>query len=235
MTTVPIIGDGDHRAATAPPLLSVQEAPDIWADACLRDGEGRFLFLSLFGRDGAVLQFLSAMELPRAEHGIDRFHLVDPDGREHAVDVGGTDRLAKHSGRLPQQNLFGPLSHVWLFDASLTSPDRVNRHAWVLRHHAANADDDASTAHLLDRAWEMVQSLSPVPLLDAWRGPLMQLATDTGMVRLLDDPLFPPLGPVRGARVSLGQQFLPKLGELVACGVLRLPPAGHAPRLASAA
>ena len=151
------------------------------------------------------------------------------------ADVGGTDRLAKHSGRLPRQNLFGTLSHVWLFDASLTSPDRVNRHAWVLRHHADTADGDASTAHLLDRVWEMVQSLSPVPLLDTWRGPLMQLATDTGMVRLLDDPLFPPLGPVRGARVSLGQHFLPKLSELVAGGVLRPPPMQDDPRPSLAA
>jgi hypothetical protein len=215
----------DGTLAPEVSMFRVHEFSDVWADACLRDSEGRFLFLSLFGRDNAILQFMAAMELPRAEHGIDRFHLIGLDGREHAVDIGGTDRLAKHSGRLPRQNLFGPLSHVWLFDASLTSPDRVNRHAWVLRHDADTADGDASTAHLLDRAWEMVQSLSPVPLLDTWRGPLMPLAIDTGMVRLLDDPLFPPLGPVRGARVSLGQQFLAKLGDLVAEGVLRLPTA----------
>lgn len=205
--------------------FQVQEFPEIWADACLRDSEGRFLFLSLFGRDNAILQFMAAMELPRAEQGIDRFMLVDAAGREHTVDVGGTDRLAKHSGRLPRQNLFGPVSHLWLYDASLTSPDRVNRHGWVLRHSAEMAAPDASTAHLLDRAWEMMQSLSPVPLLGIWREALMQLAIDTGMVRLLDDPLFPALGPVQGARVSLGQQFLPKLSELVADGVLRLPPA----------
>jgi hypothetical protein len=57
----------------------------------------------------------------------------------------------------------------------------------------------------------------------------MQLATDTGMLRLLDDPLFPPLGPIEGARVSLGQQFLPKLSELVATGVLRPPTASLTP------
>ena len=209
--------------------FKVQQFPEIWVDACLRDGEGRFLFLSLFGRDNAVLQFIAAMELPRVEQGIDRFVLVDAGGREHPVDVGGTDRLAKHTGRLPKNNIFGPVSHVWLYDASLTSPDRVNRHGWVLRHSADTAEADASTPHLLDRAWGMMQSLSPVPLLDMWRGPLMQLATDTGMVRLLDDPLFPPLGPVEGARVSLGQQFLPKLSELVATGVLRPPTASLTP------
>lgn len=209
--------------------FKVQQFPEIWVDACLRDSEGRFLFLSLFGRDNAVLQFMAAMELPRAEQGIDRFVLVDVAGREHPVDVGGADRLAKHTGRLPKNNIFGPVSHVWLYDASLTSPDRVNRHGWVLRHSADSVDADASTAHLLDRAWEMMQSLSPVPLLDAWRGPLMQLAADTGMVRLLDDPLFPPLGPIEGARVSLGQQFLPRLSEIVAAGVLRPPTAPSTP------
>ena len=51
----------------------------------------------------------------------------------------------------------------------------------------------------------------------------------------IDDPLFPPLGPVRGARVSLGQHFLPKLSELVAGGVLRPPPMQDDPRPSLAA
>jgi hypothetical protein len=203
-------------------MFRIQEFSDVMADACLRDSEGRFLFLSLFGRDNAILQFLAAMELPRAEQGVDRFHLVDAGGQAHPVDVGGTDRLSKHSGRLPRQNIFGPVSHLWVFDATLTRPDLVNRHAWVLRR-TTELDDGTLKERLLDQAWETVKTLSPVPLLDDWREPVMTFASAAGMVRLIDDRIYPPLGPIAGARVALGQHFLPRLSTLVAAGDLRLP------------
>ncbi|MFX5689053.1 hypothetical protein ABTD94_21795, partial [Acinetobacter baumannii] len=69
------------------------------------------------------------------------FHLVGVDGRRHFCDVGGADRLAKHSGRLPRQNLFGPLSHLWIYDKALQAPDLVNRIGWVLlRGEGSQAD-----------------------------------------------------------------------------------------------
>jgi hypothetical protein len=160
-------------------MFRIQEFSDVMADACLRDSEGRFIFLSLYGRDNAILQFLAAMELARAEQGIDRFHLVDARGEAHPVDVGGTDRLAKHSGRLPAKNIFGPLSHLWLFDATLTRPDMVNRHAWVVCHVAERNTSDV-LARLMDQAWETMRALSPVPLLDDWREPVMTFASATG-------------------------------------------------------
>jgi hypothetical protein len=178
--------------------------------------------LSIYGRDNATLQFLSAMELPRAEQGVDRFHLVDSEGQAHAVDVGGTDRLTKHSGRLPRQNIFGPVSHLWVFDTSLAKPDLANRHAWVLRR-AAQPLDESQRAQLLNQTWETVKTLSAVPLLDDWREPVMEFALTAGMVRLIDDRIYPPLGPIAGARVALGQHFLPRLSQLVAAGQLRLP------------
>lgn len=204
-------------------MYRVQEFPDVMSDACLRDSEGRFLFISLYGRDNAVLQFLSAMALPRAQQGVDRFNLVDTTGLIHAVDVGGTDRLAKHSGRLPRENLFGPLSHMWVFDSTLTRPDLVNRQAWVLRRAEASSDTATSSARLMDQAWETVKRLSPVPLLDDWREPVMTFASTAGMVRVIDDSTYPPLGPITGARVALGQHFLPWLSALVAAGDLQLP------------
>lgn len=214
-------------------MFRIQEFSDVMADACLRDSEGRFLFLSLYGRDSAILQLIAAMELPRAEQGIDRFHLVDAHGWAHPVAVGGTDRLAKHSGRLPAKNIFGPLSHLWLFDATLTRPDLVNRHACVVRH-VAERNASELQARLMDQAWETVKALSPVPLLDDWRAQVMTFATATGMVRLIDDLSYPPLGPIAGARVALGQHFLPRLSALVAAGDLRLPAHAAAPHARAA-
>lgn len=205
-------------------MYRIQEFPEVMADACLRDSEGRFVFLSLYGRDTAALQFVSAMQLPRAEQGIETFHLVDAEGRAAPVEVGGADRLAKHTGRLPKHNIFGPLSQLWIYDAGVQRPDPVNRQGWVLHQLSGEVQADDM---LLTKAWRLMQQLSPVPLLEPWRAPLMDIALKAGMVRLLDDPLYPPLGPVRGARVSLGTQFLDRVAEMVAAGTLGLPAELH--------
>ena len=60
-------------------MYRIEEFPEVWADACLRDSEGRFMFLSLYGRDGSLMQLLAAMDLGPAERGVQRFHLVDQD------------------------------------------------------------------------------------------------------------------------------------------------------------
>lgn len=199
-------------------MYRIQEFSEVMADACLRDSEGRFLFLSIYGRDNALLQFLSAMELPGTQRGVDIFHLVDDNGQASPVHVGGTDRLTKVSVRLPKGNLFGPMSHMWVFHSAIQEPDFANRHAWVL----VPGTDDASMQLLQDKAWAMMQRLSPVPLLAHWRERVMAEAAQAGLVRPVDDPAVPPLGAVRGIRIGLGQGFAERLSQLVASGVLTL-------------
>jgi hypothetical protein len=209
-------------------VYKVEEFGDVFADACLRDAAGRFVFLSVFGRDTALQQFMAAMELPQSEQGITCFHLLDSDQR-HAVDVGGTNRLTKFTGHLPRQGIFGPLSHVWIYDKQLSQPDFANRIGWALHHGSAvenrSAKDAALARHvyLADRVWMLLKRLSPVPLLDHWRTPVMDWGWSTGVITRLDDP-YPPLGPLAGARVSLGEGYLPHISDLVQRGVLTLEP-----------
>ena len=61
-------------------MYRIEEFPEVWADACLRDGEGRFMFLSIFGRDVSLMQLLAAIELGSDSSGVKRFHLLSPDG-----------------------------------------------------------------------------------------------------------------------------------------------------------
>ena len=67
-------------------MYYVEEFPEVWADACVRDSEGRFLFLSVFGRDGSLMQFIAAMELEGKERGVSRFNLIDKDKRMRPVN-----------------------------------------------------------------------------------------------------------------------------------------------------
>ena len=206
------------------PMFQIEEYPELWADACLRDSEGRFLFLSLYGRDGALMQFMSALYLgAKASQGITRFHLVQQqDGytKRHLVEVGGADRLDKHSGRLPKGNIFGPVSQMWLFDKALQKPDRANRIGWALQ--SREEGDDEAPGKMQERVWALIKTLSPVALLEHWREPVINWFLDKGAVQVMDSAMYPALGPITGARVSVTDHFVQFISDSVRQGTLRL-------------
>ena len=209
-------------------LYRLQEFPDIWADACLRDSSGRLIFLSVYGRDGVLMQMLSAIELGRSsERGVDRINLLDPDGQRHRADVGDAKRLAKHSGKLPKQNLFGSLNQMWLYDRCLQTPDRANRIGWVL-HSLADAGSDDGDTVFQERIWRLINLLSPVALQDHWRELVVAWLVSKSALEPMDSALYPALGRVRATRVSLSDQFTDFISQSVGAGAMRLDESAQA-------
>lgn len=204
-------------------LYRVEEFPEVFADACLRDSAGTLKFLSVYGRDGALMQLQAAMELGAQSRGVDRFHLVAADGSRHRVDVGNASRLDKHSGRLPKQNIFGPLSQIWMYDKAFTELDRANRIGWAICHtqHSGLASHD-HVAALLDKAWALTRRLSPIALLDTWRPRLQAWCLEAGAYERLDDRLYPPIGPADAMRVSISDHFVRFVSAQVKQGLLVL-------------
>ncbi|MFZ7310975.1 hypothetical protein [Comamonas jiangduensis] len=203
-------------------MFKVVEFPDVWADACIRDSDGRFMFLSVYGRDVSLMQFLAAMELAGKERGINRFTLVGSDERKHSVDVAGTDRLAKHSVRLPKQNLFGPISQMWIFDKGVQEVDRVNRIGYAL--NIASKERRDGRQELTKKAWQLIKNLSPVALLDHWQLAVLDWCMSKEAVTELGTTLYPVLGNVGAMRVSLSDYFVEFISEGVRTGVLTLEP-----------
>lgn len=202
-------------------MYQIEEFSELWVDACLRNSDGRLMFLSYFGRDGSVMQFMASLELGKTERGLNRFHLVDANGQRHPVDVEGTERLGKHAARLPKQNLFGPLSHNWIYDKTLQSPDRANRIAWVMHRPAGGQMRTPTEVDALYRkAWQSMVDLSPVALLDHWQQPCMDWCREKRAVELLDDPVYPALGQVMALRVSLSDHFVQFVSDGVRDGLL---------------
>ena len=200
-------------------LFKLKELSDLYADACVRDESGQLMFLSLYGRDTAIQQLLAAFTLKVTEGGLSAFHLQDPDGQAQVVYVGNTDRLEKFTGKLPRDNLFGNLAHVWLYDPALIRPDRSNRVAWIL---VDGVHDESSPLEVIwDRAWELYKLLSPVPLLDAWQQAVLS-RTGGEVVTLMGETLYPPLGRVGAARVSLPESFPEVISGMVKAGDLAL-------------
>ena len=197
-------------------LLTIQNFADLFVDACLRDDKSELLFLSLFGRDTSILQFFSAFSLKRSEGGLieganAQLVLHDDAMRQHTVVVSDVDRLEKLTGRLPSENLFGPLTHAWLFDPCLTRCDRGKREAWVLDEGTGERD-----AHKL---WRRITELSPVPLLEHWREAIID-GLGERLVRPLVESNAVPLGAIGGYRVHLPTAFEAFVSTAVARGLL---------------
>jgi hypothetical protein len=200
-------------------LYRIEAFSDLWVDACLRNSEGELKFLSVFGRDGSLMQFIASMELGVKEGGITRFTLVNGQGERHQVDVGHTDRLGKHSGRLPKANLFGPLSQMWIYDKALQTVDQANRIGWVVHREV----DDAAghSLSLAERTWSLMKRLSPVALMDSWREALVAWCHEKQAVMELGDARNPAIGSVRAQRVSISDHFVRHVSDCVRSGLLK--------------
>lgn len=207
-------------------LYKVREVSDLYADACIRHpGTGELLLLSLYGRDGAMLQFFAAFSLPPDRGGLREFTLIDEQGGSHSVQTANHDRLDKLTGKLPRGNLFGNLAHAWMFDRDVQRPDRANRLAWGMyprQDLQGNAVDEQT---IKEQLWQQVQDLSPVPLANPWRDKVLTMATEGGFVRWLDEPdaMFPPLGSLLACRIELDDRFIESISAAVKRGDLALP------------
>lgn len=199
-------------------LFKLKELSDLFADACVRDETGQLMFLSLYGRDTAIQQLLAAFTLKVTEGGFDSFHLQDPAGESHLVHVGNADRLEKFTGKLPRDNLFGNLVHLWLYDPALIRPDRSNQVAWAL---VDGVDALSQTDSIRSRIWGLYKLLSPVPLLDAWQQAVLARTWDEAVTVMAQTP-YPPLGRIAAARVSLPERFPETVSGMVKAGDLAL-------------
>ena len=200
-------------------LFKFKELSDLYADACVRDETGRLMFLSLYGRDTAIQQLLAAFTIKVTEGGLDAFHLQHPAGESQLVHVGDADRLEKFTGKLPRDNLFGNLVHLWLYDPTLIRPDRSNRVAWVL---VDGVDDPSEQSEAIrTRVWGLYKLLSPVPLLDTWQQAVLS-RTENEVVTLMSETPYPPLGRIAAARVGLPDRFPEIVSGMVKAGDLIL-------------
>jgi len=203
-------------------MFRIKEVADVFVDACVRDEEGRLLFLSCFGRDTAIQQLFAAFYLKPSEGGLEAFQVVEPAAAAHiageSVRVGSADRLQKTAGRLPRENVFGNLAHTWIYDPVIVRPDRATRTAWVLDpHNRAESRSD----QVLIRVWEVFKLLSPVPLLDEWQPTLMKACFDE-CVKDMSASTFAPIGRISAQKVTVPDSFVGTVSALVKRGDLAL-------------
>ena len=156
-------------------LMQVDEAPELFADAVLVDAADNLLFLSLWGRDTALQEFLARLSLPAHEGGLDSFFLRPGNTanglpRRKLVQIGDPDRLEHYSGRMPT-NIFGDMAHLWLFNRLVTEPDLANRRTIALfKPDEVSTDSEREVVH--GRIWQLTKAICHLPLLDHWIEPV---------------------------------------------------------------
>lgn len=206
-------------------MFRVQEVGDLFVDTCVRDPDsGALRFLSIYGRDGALLKFFASFSLPQQQGGLSEFTLLDAGGGSEVVRVPEPSRLHKLTGKFPRGNLFGNLAHAWLYDPCVSQPDRANATAWGLYPSERPDGRPAGVSGSEDRLWQQVRDLSPVPLADEWRAVLMANQGEP-FVRWLRSGacVYAPLGPIQACRIVLNDTFVRHVSALVKAGVLGPP------------
>lgn len=187
-------------------LYPIEECPDLYVDACICDEQRNLVFLSCWGRDTALQEFLARLQLGSAEKGLNPFHTT-LNGHRLPVFLD-IDRLEKRTTRQYRGTLFGSLLHLWLFDQRCAQPDRANHIAYAL---IQNGTDPSK------RLWPLIMDTCPLPLLPHWGPPVMALLTEHEMLYSLPGAQ----GAVTAWRLALRIELLENLvGEHIRQGTL---------------
>lgn len=195
-------------------LFSLDECPELYVDACVCDEQRNLVFLSAWGRDTALQEFLARLTLGRSEGGLDQFHIVIG-GRSIPV-FPNADHLEKRTTRQYPGTLFGSLLHLWLFDRRCAAPDMANHFAYAL----VRVNEDP-----LHKLWPLVTMTCPLPLLQHWRALVMELLVSHRMLELLPGAV----GHVSVWRLAIRLDVLElALGDLIRNGRLSTTPQAHA-------
>lgn len=201
------------------PVWRIRELSDLFVDALVCDEAGQILFVSVYGRDGAIQQLMSAFHLPTSQGGVDLLTLEPATrpcphwSRGMRALVGDPKRFGKLTGKL-SRGLFGVVSHVFIYDEAAIAADHSAGSGWVISH------DCTEEAHQA-RIWGMVKRLLPLPVLDHWRDAL--LGAIGNMVVHMDrnaGASWPAIGRVRAAQVRLDNSIKETVSGLVRAGVL---------------
>jgi hypothetical protein len=195
------------------PLYRIDECPDLMTDGCIGDEHGHLVFLSLWGRDTAVQEFLARLTLGSDAQGLTQFHLITEERSSLPVIVGNVEMLDKRTTRAFRRTLFGSMIHLWLFDKRCVKPDKANASALaILPKESSNRSQ---------RLWTLVKETCPLPLLDHWCDTVLELLQSRAMLRSLPFAL----GALQGYQLALDVPALTAaVGDLIRSASLGISP-----------
>jgi len=155
-------------------LLKISAINDVFVDAYLVDDANHLLFLSIWGRDTALQEFIARLSLPVNENGIRDFNVIG-DAHERYVQIPNVDTLDKTTTKTSANTIFGQLTQLWVYSKQAVHPDMVNRRAMMLFRESDNPDP-----------WPVVKTVCHLPLLDHWRESFLDCCRKRQWLRKLE-------------------------------------------------
>ena len=203
-------------------LMQLDTAPELFADAMLVDACDNLLFLSLWGRDTALQEFLARVSLANHEGGLNSFFLnvgikTNGEPQRKLVQIGKADQLDHHTGRMPTNNVFGNMAHLWLFDRLIAEPDLANRRTMALfKQDEVALKTSSQIVH--HRIWQLAKAICHLPLLDHWADAVIKMFYERDWIKDFDG-----IG-VNGALIdlSLSEEIEEEITHLIKSGALTL-------------
>ncbi|AWM80339.1 hypothetical protein DKL61_08190 [Gammaproteobacteria bacterium ESL0073] len=162
-------------------VYSMVEIPDLQIDACIINDKHDLVFLSVWGRDTAIQEFLGRAILgDKSEHGLSRFH-IQLDYSSKVVYLGDVKQLEKEKQKISQRSMFGVLTHLWVYSKACVHADKATHRATYLSINFDQTDKALSRKEL----WPLVKDTCPLPLLDHWQDDVLRILNDNHMIKSL--------------------------------------------------
>lgn len=158
-----------------PELLTLSEIHEVYADAFLTDEANHLLFLSVWGRDTALQEFLARLQLSRSDNGIKDFHITGGEINQY-VTIPNVENLDKTIAKTSRNTLLGELTQLWIYDKIAVSADLANHRALMIY-----SNDDVQ-----NDPWPIIKNVCPLPLLDEWREIFIKKCFDKKWIYRLD-------------------------------------------------
>jgi len=156
-------------------LYKLSVIADIFTDAYLIDDSNTLVFLSVWGRDTALQEFLARLQLSSSNNGIRDFHIIG-NNTDQYVRLPNVDELDKTTAKTSRESIYGTLTQLWIFDKLAVKPDLANHRA-LMFYHVDEIKPDP---------WSMVKMVCPLPLLDIWRDTILDVCNEHKWIRELD-------------------------------------------------
>lgn len=179
---------------------------DLYIDAVLTDETSHLVFMSIWGRDTALQEFIARLQLPLSDNGIRDFRVIGETTTKY-VQVPNVDLLEKMTTKTSKNTVFGQLTQLWIYNKLVAVPDMVNRRAFML----------CKSGHVPD-PWPLIKTVCSLPLLDHWRGAFLDHCRKREWLRNIDG-----IG-VHGVAIELGDDVGPAISEMIRSRELTLHP-----------
>lgn len=169
------MNQAQEALTTLPKLATVVEAYGLFADAAVADEKGNLFFVSLWGRDTVIQEFLAKLTLSPKEGGIRSFSLKSDDFNTR-YGIQNVDALKKQTSRTAANTVLGSLAQLWLYQEVLEKPELMAGRSALLHVHT-------ETDPIENRLWNLLRRTSKIPLLPDWKNRVLEICKSQDWIR----------------------------------------------------